>query len=105
LKQTATKIPQTTSGVQTIVDIVEKTTKGFVRAGVFAGGVWSSPDFFGNIEIFKRNIEKNGYYVLAGNLADQAQSDRQERKSPVIQVAVKNSGAIHSVDIIINFNI
>jgi len=38
-------------------------------------------------------------------LSDQAQADRQARKSPVIQGAVKNAGAIHSADIIINFNI
>jgi hypothetical protein len=47
----------------------------------------------------------NGFYVLGGKLSEQAQVDRQLRKSPVIQVAVKNAGAIHKVDIIINFNI
>lgn len=105
LKATATKIPQTTRGVNQLVDTVEKTTRGYVRAGVFAPGTWSSPDFFGDIDTFKRGISMNGFYVLAGRLADQAQADRQERKSPVIQCAVKNAGAIHKVDIIINFNI
>jgi hypothetical protein len=38
-------------------------------------------------------------------LKDQPQADRQARKSPVLQGAVKNAGAIHSVDIIINFNL
>lgn len=105
LKTTGTKIPQTESGVNTIVDTVEKTTKGFVRAGVFAKGTWTLPDFFGDIEVFNRNIEQNGYYIKAGSLAEQSTADRQARKSPVIQVACKNAGAIHSVDIIINFNI
>jgi len=104
LKGTATKVPQTKHGVNQIVDTVEKSTRGFVRAGVFAPGTWTSPDSFGDIETFKKNIEKFGYYVLAGELSDQPQSDRQARKSPVIQVAVKNAGAIHSVDVIINFN-
>lgn len=105
LKLTGTKIPQTTKGVQQLVDQGEKTTRGFVRAGVFAPGTWSSPDSFGDVEVFNRAIEEDGFYWLAGNLADQPQSDRQERKSPVLQAAVKNAGAIHKADVIINFNL
>lgn len=105
LKQTGTKIPQTRRGVNQLVDQGEKTTRGFVRAGVFAPGTWSSPDYFGDRETFERNIEQNGFYWIAGSLADQAQADREARKSPVLQAAVKNAGAIHSVDIIINFNL
>lgn len=105
LKQTGTKIPQTTRGVNQLVAANEKATRRFVRAGVFAPGTWSSPDSFGNINTFNRNIEQFGFYVLGGLLKDQPQSERQARKSPVIQIAVKNAGAIHSVDIIINFNI
>ena len=105
LKQTGTKIPQTTRGVNQLVAQGEKTTRGFVRAGVFAPGTWSSPDTFGDIELFNRSIEQNGFYWLAGELSEQPQSDRQERKSPVLQAAVKNAGAIHKVDVIINFNI
>lgn len=105
LKSTATKIPQTTRGVQQLVDQCEKTTRGFVRAGVFAPGVWTSPDTFGDLDTFNRNIEERGFYFLAGSLADQPAADRQARKSPVIQGAVKNAGAIHSANAIINFNI
>ena len=32
-------------------------------------------------------------------------ADRAARKSPVLQIAVKNAGAIHTVDAIINFNL
>lgn len=105
LKQTGTKIPQTTPGVNSLVDAVEKDCRGFVKAGVFAPGTWSSPDRFGDEETFNRSIEQFGFYYLAGLLSDQAQVDRQDRKSPVIQGAVKNAGAIHSADIIINFNL
>jgi len=105
LKLSGTKVPQTRRGVQQLIDQGEKTTRGFVRAGVFAPGTWSSPDSFGNIEVFNRAIEEDGFYWLAGSLADQPQSDRQERKSPVLQAAVKNAGAIHKVDVIINFNL
>lgn len=104
LKTTPTKVPQTYYGVDQLEDCAEKTTRGFVRAGVFNPGTWTLPDFFGDRDMFLRNIEQNGYYVLAGDLADQSTADRQERKSPVLQIAVKNAGAIHSEDIIINFN-
>lgn len=104
LKQTGTKIPQTTPGVNSLVDALEKDARAFVKAGVFAPGTWSSPDRFGDADTFDRNIEQFGFYYLAGLLSDQSQVDRQDRKSPVIQGAVKNAGAIHSADIVINFN-
>lgn len=104
LKTTPTKVPQTYEGVDQLEDCAEKTTRGFVRAGVFNPGTWTLPDFFGDRDMFLRNIEQNGFYVLAGDLADQSTADRQERKSPVVQVAVKNAGAVHMADIIINFN-
>lgn len=104
LKTTPTKVPQTYEGVDQLEDCAEKTTRGFVRAGVFNPGTWTLPDFFGDRDMFLRNIEQNGFYVLAGDLADQSTADRQERKSPVLQVAVKNAGAVHSADVIINFN-
>jgi hypothetical protein len=104
LKQTSTKIPQTTRGVNQLIDQAEKTTLQFVRAGVFAPGTWSSPDTFGDLDTFKRNITNNGFYWLAGSLAAQAQNSREARQSPVLQGAVKLAGAIHSVDIIVNVN-
>lgn len=104
LRATPTKIPQTTLGVTQIVNAVKQTTNKYVNAGAFAPGTWTSPVFFGQQEVFLRNIEQVGYYVLAGLLADQSPADRQARKSPPIQVAVKNAGAIHSVDILIYFN-
>ena len=105
LGTTSTKIPQTRRGVNQVVDSIEKTTRGFVRAGVFGAGEWTSPDSFGDLEAFNRNIREFGFYVLAGSLADQPQSERAARLSPAMQVAVKNAGAIHKVDTIINFNL
>lgn len=104
LKTTSTKVPQTKRGVNTLVDQGEKTTRQFVRAGVFAPGTWNSSDYFGDYDTFTRNISENGFYWLAGELADQSTADRNARLSPVIQAAVKNAGAIHKADIIINFN-
>lgn len=102
---TATKIGQDQEGLDKLTGECIKTTEIYRRAGVFAPGTWSSPDSFGDLDTFKRNIEANGYYFLAGSLAAQSQVDRQARKSPVIQGAVKNKGAIHSADILVNFNL
>lgn len=104
LKLTGTKIPQTLAGVNQLLDQVEKTTRQYTRAGVFAPGEWSSPDAFGDVKTFKQNIRDNGYYWIAGKLADQSQADRETRKSPVLQGAVKLSGAYHSIDLIVNVN-
>lgn len=101
LKTTPTKIPQTEPGIDGIEDSVEKTCEGFVRAGVYAPGTWTLPDFFGDQEQFLSAVAAKGYYVLAGELADQPTSERQERISPVIQVAVKDAGAVHKCNIII----
>lgn len=104
LKGAATKIPQTQRGVNQLLDQGEQTARGFVRAEVFAPGTWTSSDFFGDFDTFTRNISENGFYWLAGDLADQSAAERANRESPVLQCAVKNAGAIHSADIIINFN-
>lgn len=104
LKVTPTKIAQTDPGIDGIEDDAEKTCRQFVRAGVFAPGTWTLADFFGDREQFLSAILTDGFYVLAGDLADQSTADRQARKSPVIQIAVKNAGAVHSEDIIITFN-
>jgi hypothetical protein len=104
LKATSTKIAQTNAGVNTLVDNVENTCTKYVNAGFLAAGTWNSTDFFGDLDTFNRNIEFNGFYVKAGSLSAQSAAERQSRKSPVVQVAIKAAGAIHSADIIINFN-
>ncbi|WP_339053541.1 DUF3383 family protein [Arsenophonus endosymbiont of Crataerina pallida] len=104
MKSTATKIPQTEKGVDLLVDCINQVAARFVRASVFAAGKWTSPDTFGDVEQFKRSIESKGYFTYANLLAEQSQVDRTNRKSPTIQQAVKNAGAFHRADIIINFN-
>jgi len=104
LKGTSTKVAQTNQGVNYLVNELEQITRKFVNAGVFAGGTWNGSDTFGDLDVFNKNIELNGFYWKAGSLAAQSQVDREARKSPAIQGAVKFAGAIHSADIIINFN-
>ena len=44
-----------------------------------------------------------GYYVYSP-IAQQAQAEREARKAPVMQVAIKLAGAVHFGDVIINVN-
>jgi len=104
LRGTSTKIPQTTPGMNSLVDNFEKVSRQYVRAAFIAPGTWLSPDSFGDQQTFLRNIEQNGFYWLAGPLPEQSQADRDARKSTVIQHAIKFAGAIESVDVVINFN-
>lgn len=98
-----TKLAQTDEDVAIILENIESTLEQFVTAGVIAAGTWNSPETFGNVDVFKRSISKNGYYVYAQSVSEQAQSEREQRKSPVVQVAFKLSGAIHSANILISF--
>ena len=72
-----------------------------VNAGVIAPGTWNG-DTFGNQQDFIRNIEDNGYYLYSLPIAQQAQAEREAREAPIVQIAIKEAGAIHSSSIIIN---
>ena len=104
LRGTSTKVPQTTPGMNALVDSLEKVSTQYVRAAFIAPGTWLSPDSFGDQQTFLRNIEQNGYYWLAGPISEQSQADRDARKSTVIQHAIKFAGAIENASVIINFN-
>ena len=102
---TPTKIPQTTPGLNQLLDGLEDTSNGFVRAGVFAPGTWTLTTRFGDVDTFNRNIEEKGFYWYAIPLSEQVQSERAQRKTPVLQNAGKNAGAFHSANIVITFNL
>lgn len=105
LAQTSTKIPQTEDGMN---GLKGAWTKVFIQARtnrMIAPGTWNSSDTFGNQEDFLRNIEEQGFYLYSQPIKDQLQTEREQRKAPVSQGAIKFAGAIHSADLIINFNL
>jgi len=104
LGTTPTKIPQTTPGLNQLLDAGEKISQRYVTAGVFAPGTWNSTERFGDVDTFNRNIEEKGFYWYSIPLSEQPQEEREERKTPVLQNAVKNSGAFHTADVIISWN-
>ena len=98
---TRNKIPQTTQGVNILVNAVNSVLNQGVINGMIAAGEWNSPDTFGVYEDFMRNIRTFGYYVYFTPIAEQSQADREARKCPVISVAAKQAGAIEHANIVI----
>ena len=48
-----------------------------------------------------RNVSEYGFYEYHQPVAEQLQSEREERQAPVWQIAAKESGAVHSANILI----
>lgn len=94
-----TKIPQTDAGVTRLMTNVEASLDQAVNNGLVAPGVWNGGPI-GQIQ--SGDTLTKGYYVYADAVSSQAQSDREARKSPVIQAAIKLAGAIHYGDVQIN---
>lgn len=97
-----TKIPQTDPGVHQVVTTVENSLARGVFNGMIAPGIWTSSLEFGVLK--QGQALAKGYYVYAAPLAIQAQGDRELRKAPPIQCAIKLAGAIHSANVAINVN-
>lgn len=101
LAQTRTKIPQTEAGMQILINAISDVEKQAVANGYLAPGKWNGADTFGNLDDFHRNIEENGYYNYHLPVALQQQAEREQRKAPLVQIAGKEAGAIHSAGIMI----
>lgn len=104
LAQSNTKIPQTENGVYGLKSAYRAIIEQALTNQYLGAGSWNSPDTFGNLEDFHRNIEEKGYYIYSLPVSQQSQADREDRKCPLIQIAIKESGAIHSSSLIININ-
>ena len=101
LYQSPTKIPQTDAGNALIATVIESACAAAVNNGYLGAGVWNSAGFGA---LRQGDTLSKGYYVYTPPIATQAQSDREARKSVPFQVAAKEAGAIHSVDILVNVN-
>lgn len=101
LYTSTTKIPQTDSGVHTLLTVAESVCAQGVINGLLAPGVWNTQGFGA---LNQGDYLPKGFYVYAASVNTQLSADRAARKSPPIQVAAKLAGAIHTVDVIINVN-
>lgn len=101
LYTSSTKIPQTDPGINIITTRICKTLEQAVVNGLVAPGVWDASGFGA---LNQGDTLETGYYVYAPPVATQSQADREARKAPVIQAAIKLAGAVHFSNIIINAN-
>lgn len=99
LAQTNTKIPQTEEGMNGLKGAYRDVCDQFVINGTFAPGAWNDATTFGDPSDHIRNIKDFGYFVYAEPITAQAQAQRDARVAPVVQIAAKESGAIHSSDV------
>lgn len=99
LYTSTTKIPQTEAGVTRLLSNVEQSLDQAVSNGLVAPGVWNGGDIG---QITAGDTLTKGYYVYAQPLSSQAQADREARKAPLIQAAIKLAGAVHYADVQIN---
>jgi hypothetical protein len=99
LYTSTTKIPQTEPGVTRLLANVEQSMDQSVTNGLVAAGVWNGSPIG---QLASGDTLTKGYYVYAAPLSTQAQSDREARKAPLIQVACKLAGAVHYADVQIN---
>ena len=99
-----TKIPQTEEGMAGLKDAYRKAAVLAVKNGVAAPGSWTASDTFGDPVSLRKNITDIGYYIYSSPVADQSASDRADRKAPLIQIAIKLAGAIHSSSVLVVVN-
>ncbi|WP_241591368.1 DUF3383 domain-containing protein [Rosenbergiella epipactidis] len=99
LYTSTTKIPQTEAGVTRLITNVESSLEQAANNGLVAPGVWNGGDLG---QISSGDTLTKGYYVYATPLTQQSQADREARKSPLIQCAIKLAGAIHYADVQVN---
>lgn len=101
LYTSAAKVPQTDAGVNQIVATVDSVLDQAVANGLLAPGTWNAAGFGG---LKQGQTLPKGYYVYAPPVSSQSQADREARKAPTLQAAVKLAGAVHFADVVINVN-
>ncbi len=101
LYTSATKIPQTDAGTNRLTTAISDVCTQARTNGLIAPGIWTA-DGFG--ELATGQYLNTGFYILAGSMALQSQSDREARIAPPIQVAIKLAGAIQSLDVLVDVN-
>lgn len=96
-----TKVPQTDAGVNQLTNACSGACDAAVNNGLAAPGQWNGPAFGA---LTTGQFLKTGYYIFAPSVTTQSQSDRDARKSPPIQIALKLAGAINTVDVLVTVN-
>jgi len=99
---TSTKLPQTETGMAVLRGAYLNVLTQAVVNGYSAPGTWNGAIPFGSPAVFARNIIQLGFYLYSAPVSTQSQADRLARKAPLVQIAVKEAGAIQSSSVIVN---
>lgn len=105
LAQSSTKVPQTENGISALKAAYRTVCEQGVTNQYIAPGTWTSPTTFGNLEDFVSNVLQRGYYIYSAPIGLQSPVARAARQAPLIQIAVKEAGAVHSSNVLINVNV
>jgi hypothetical protein len=104
LAQSASKLAQTEEGVDVLKGAYRRVCEQAVRNQYSAPGTWTGTTTFGNQADFFRNVAERGYYIYSAPVALQSTVDRAARIAPLVQIAVKEAGAIHKSSVMIYIN-
>lgn len=104
LATVGTKIPQTEPGMSTLKNAYRSVCQQAVVNGYVAPGTWNSSLTFGNPTDFINNIAQVGFYIYSLPINQQSQTDREDRVAPLVQIAIKSAGAIHSTTVNVYIN-
>ncbi len=104
LAESATKIPQTEAGMDGLKGAYRDVCEQARTNQYSAPGAWNSPTTFGNQADLLENVAQRGYYIYSLPIALQSQVDRAARTAPIVQIALKEAGAIHKSTVIVNVN-
>lgn len=105
LQQTSTKIPQTEDGMDGLKNAYRVICEQAITNQYGARGLqWNRPDTFGVLADFLQNITQRGYYIYSAPIAQQDATDREERDAPLVQIALKEAGAMHKSGVLVYIN-
>lgn len=99
-----TKVPQTEPGMSTLKAAYRQVCEQAKSNGYIAPGSWTSAEWFGNQTDMINNIKERGYYIYSAPVSLQSTADRADRKAPLVQIAIKEAGAIHSSNVTVSVN-
>ncbi|MDE3073912.1 MAG: DUF3383 family protein [Chloroflexota bacterium] len=104
LTTVGTKIPQTETGMIQLKSAYIGVLQQSVANNFVAPGVWNSPELFGSPADLRRSVLNTGFYIYSQPVNRQAQAQREQRKAPLVQIAIKFAGAVQSSSVVVNFN-
>jgi hypothetical protein len=104
LATVGTKVPQTEPGISVLKGAYRQVLAQAVSNGYIAPGTWTSTDTFGNQSDFLANILQYGFYIYSSPISLQSSADRTARKAPLIQIAIKEAGAVQSTNVVVEIN-